>query len=131
MTVANSGGTSTTGPADRYTYVAPGQGPTVTGLEPPEGPTTGATYVTVTGKNFIGVTAVDFGTVPASSFTVASKSSLTAVSPAEGPGTVNVTVVTPNGASPSSKKNVFTFTGGALALGQVDDLTATLSSAID
>ncbi len=86
--------------------------------------------MTVTGKNLTGVTAVDFGDVAAASFNVISKTSLTAVSPAEPAGAVHVTVTTPNGTSATAKKNVFTFTGGALALGQVDDFAANLTSAI-
>jgi phospholipase C len=112
VTVANAGGVSEAGAADRFTYVAPGAAPTVSKLTPTEGASTGATTVTVKGKAFVGVTAVMFGVVPASSYTVSSAKSLTAVSPAEPSGTVDVTVTTPNGISATRARDRFTFSEG-------------------
>lgn len=89
--------------------------PTVTGVSPNTGPTTGGTSVTVTGSNFVtGNTTVKFGSVAATNVTVNTASSLTATTPAEGPGAVDVTVTTPNGTSATSSADQFTFTGPAV-----------------
>src|SRR5207244_9266102 len=77
--------------------------------EPNAGPLAGGSAVAITGTNLGGATSVRFGSVPASSFTVASDTSITAVSPA-GTGTVDVTVTTPSGTSPTSASDRFTYT---------------------
>jgi hypothetical protein len=86
-------------------------GPTVTGINPTSGPTTGGTSVAITGTNFTGATAVDFGSTAATSFTVNSATSITATSPA-GTGTVDVTVTTPAGTSATSSADQFTYVAG-------------------
>ena len=83
-------------------------GPTVTGINPTSGPTTGGTSVAITGTNFTGATAVDFGSTAATSFTVNSATSITATSPA-GTGTVDVTVTTSFGTSATSSADQFTY----------------------
>ena len=80
--------------------------PTVTALNPATG--AAGTSVAVTGTNFTGATAVNFGTTPATSYTVSSATSITAVSPV-GTGTVDVTVVTPNGTSATVAADQFTY----------------------
>ena len=107
VTVTTPAGTSATSPADQFTY-AVAAAPTVTGISPTSGPTTGGTSVTITGTSFTSATAVDFGTVPATSFTVVSDTSITATSPA-GTGAVVVTVTTPFGTSATSSADVFTY----------------------
>jgi hypothetical protein len=105
VTVTTSSGTSPTSEADRFTY-----GPTVTKVEPKRGSQGGGTTVTLTGTGFTGVTAVHFGATSAKSFTVNSAASITAVSPkVKGTGTVDVTVTTPAGTSPTSAADQFTF----------------------
>ena len=106
VTVAGSGGTSPTGPADRFTYVGV---PTVAGVNPDVGPSSGGTSVTVTGTNFAGVDAVDFGATPATGFTLTSPTSLTATAPAGTPGPVDVSVTTPGGTSATAAPDVFTY----------------------
>ena len=86
--------------------------PTVTGLSPTSGPAAGGTSVTITGTGFTGATAVNFGTTAAESFTVVDDTTIIAVSP-PATGAVNVTVVTPNGTSPSSAAAQFTFAAAA------------------
>ncbi len=55
VTVTTSGGTSATGASDKFTYNAP---PTVTKVNPTNGPQAGGTPVTVTGTGFVsGATA--------------------------------------------------------------------------
>ena len=105
VTVVTPNGTSPTSPSDVFTYIA---APTITGLDPDSGPTSGGTTVTITGTNFTGAGAVDFGTTPAASFSVVSSTTITAVSP-PGTGAVNVTVTTPGGTSPGSSADVFTY----------------------
>ncbi|WP_328340125.1 IPT/TIG domain-containing protein [Streptomyces violaceus] len=85
-----------------FTYVT---APTLTGLTPSQGPSTGGTTVTLTGTNLTGATAVSFGGTPATSFTVNSATQITAVTPPNAPGAAPVTVTTPSGTS-----NALTFT---------------------
>jgi hypothetical protein len=105
VTVTTPAGTSPTGSADQFTY-----GPTVTKVEPNRGSPAGGTTVTITGTGFTGATAVKFGAASAKSFTVNSATSITAVSPkVKGTGTVDVTVTTPIGTSPTGAADQFTF----------------------
>ena len=83
--------------------------PTVTSISPTEGPTGGATKVTIKGTNFVSGATVDFGTTPATGVTVNSDTSITATAPA-GTGTVDVTVTTPSGpTSATSTKDHYTY----------------------
>jgi hypothetical protein len=109
VTVANPGGTSPTGAADQFTYVAPGHAPAIRVLSAKKGPAAGGTTLTITGTGFVGVTAVRFGSTSATSFKVNSATSITAESPPETSGTVEVTVTTPNGESPATSKARFKF----------------------
>jgi hypothetical protein len=89
--------------------------PTVTGLSPnsaPELSSACAPTVTVAGTDFvIGQTSVSFGGTAASSVTVgATPDTLTAVAPSHVRGTVDVTVTTPAGTSPTSGADQFTYT---------------------
>ena len=92
--------------------------PTITKLMPNSGSAAGDTKVKITGRNLTGATAVRFGSTDATSFKVNSSTSITARSPADTPGTVEVTVTTPNGTvsatdadgtSATSKRDHFTF----------------------
>jgi hypothetical protein len=103
VTVTTQAGTSAHSPADRFTY-----GPTVTDVKPKTGPPRGGTSVTITGTGFTGATAVRFGSTNAKRFTVNSATSITAVSP-KGTGSVDVTVTTPAGTSPTSQADLFTY----------------------
>jgi len=90
--------------------VTPGIPPSVTGISPASGPTTGGTSVTITGTGLSGATAVNFGNTPATSFIVNSDTSITAISPSGPPGTVAVTVTTPGGTNSVSGATEFTYT---------------------
>jgi len=81
-------------PAVQFVALAP---PTITGVTPNIGPTTGGTVVTITGTNFTGATAVTFGTSAASSFTVVSDTQVTATAPPGSAGSIDVSVTTPGG----------------------------------
>ncbi|MGO9113900.1 MAG: IPT/TIG domain-containing protein [Thermoguttaceae bacterium] len=83
--------------------------PTVTGISPVSGYTTGGTSVTITGTGFAGETAVDFGTIAATSVIVNSATQITAISPAETAGSVDVTVTSFGGTSTTSSVDKFTY----------------------
>ena len=106
VTVTTPNGTSATGPLDVYRYLRPA----VTAVSPTAGPASGGTSVTITGSEFTGATTVDFGTVPAATFTVQNDTTITATSPSPvSPGTVDVTVTTPDGTSATSFADEFTY----------------------
>jgi len=86
-------------------------GPTVTALSPANGPIAGGTVVTITGANFTGATAVKFGATPATTFTVNLPTQITATAPAGSSGTVDVTVTTPSGTSPTGPADKFSYFG--------------------
>jgi hypothetical protein len=85
-----------------------GPGPSVVGVSPDQGPTTGGTTVTISGANFGEASAVSFGGSAAAGFTVTSPSSITALSP-PGHGTVDITVQSPYGTSLSSSNDHFRY----------------------
>jgi hypothetical protein len=106
VTVTTPGGTSSTSSADHYSFIAP---PTVTAVEPSEGPTAGGTAVKVTGTNLENASAVAFGASAGSEIHVASATELTIKSPPHAAGTVDVTVTTPGGTSGTSSADHYTF----------------------
>lgn len=83
--------------------------PTVTGVSPTSGPSTGGTSVTITGANLSAATAVKFGSTNATGFTVNSSTSITATAPAGTAGTVDITVATAGGTSTTSASDRFTY----------------------
>ena len=111
VTVANSGGTSTTSPSDQFTYTT--GTPTVTGISPNSGLTGGGTTVIITGTGFTGATSVRFGANAVPAFAVNSAMRITATSPAGTAGTVDVTVANSGGTSTTSPSDQFTYTTGA------------------
>jgi hypothetical protein len=105
VTVTNAGGTSATSLADRFTYVTP---PVVTGISPSTGPVAGGSSVTITGNNLAAATTVSFGAALAT-ITSDSATQLVVTSPAGSPATVDVTVTTAGGTSPTSAADQFTY----------------------
>jgi hypothetical protein len=85
-------------------------GPLVNSVVPDIGPDSGGTSVTISGTGFTGASAVDFGAGNPASYTVNSDSSITAASPEGSTGTVDVTVTTSVGTSPTSSADQFTYT---------------------
>jgi IPT/TIG domain-containing protein len=81
----------------------------VTAISPSSGAGAGGDSVTITGSGFTGATEVDFGNVSAA-MTVVSDTEITATSP-PGSGTLDVTVVTPHGTSPTSPADQFSYQG--------------------
>lgn len=82
--------------------------PAITNVSPNSGTTDGGTAVVINGVNFTGTTAVYFGSTKASSFTVLSDTEIVAISPAEPPGTVDITVVADD-ITPITLADQFTF----------------------
>ena len=114
--------------------------PTVTGISPASGPTSGAIPVTITGTGFTGASAVKFGMLNAASFTVNSATQITATAPAGTAGTVDITVTTAGGTSASGASDHFSYLTAATVTtlgsslnpstqGQAVTLTATVNNA--
>ncbi|MFI8103758.1 IPT/TIG domain-containing protein [Streptomyces sp. NPDC086023] len=108
----STGGTPFGGPwgtaMDRVTLSPP----TVTGVIPNRGPerSTCTNTVTVTGTEFpTSGTSVKFGTATSPSVSVTGPNSLTAAVPPQPAGTVDVTVTTPNGTSPVTAADRYTY----------------------
>ncbi|MGW7753810.1 IPT/TIG domain-containing protein [Streptomyces violaceusniger] len=80
-----------------YTYTT-NPAPTITNLNPPNGPTTGGNTITITGTGLSGAIQVLFGANPATILTN-TPTQITVTAPAGPPSVVNVTVTTPGGTS--------------------------------
>ncbi len=87
----------------------PPTAPVLSALSPASGSIAGGETVTATGTGFEGVTGVMVGTVAATKVTVVSDTSLTYVSPAQGAGPEDVTIVGPGGTSAVVPAGVFTY----------------------
>jgi hypothetical protein len=112
VTVVTPSGTSAITTADEFAYVA---APTVTGVSPNAGTTSGFTIVTITGTGldgpgFTGYVNVNFGEVGAGTFNIVSDTEIQAVASPASAGTVDVTVQTPGGTSAVSSADQFTYT---------------------
>ena len=114
---AATGGTDTAGSgagaSSGLAAAAPAPTPSVESVAPSQGSVAGGTEVTITGSGLDNVTAVHFGSSAATSVQVISPTEVKAVSPAHLPGAVDVVVVTPEGLSPTSPGDTFTYTAGA------------------
>jgi len=97
VTVTTPLGTSAVTRKDLYTYNSKTL-PIVTRVAPHRGSTGGGTPVVIHGSNLTGATVVDFGSNAATDVDVITSHLISATSPA-GTGTVDVTVMTPNGTS--------------------------------
>ena len=86
VTITTPAGTSN---AATFLFTPPGA-PTLTGIDPTEGPETGGTTALLTGTNLAGTIGVDFGGSPATIITV-TDTALLVTTPAHAAGTVDVT----------------------------------------
>ena len=102
------GGLAANGGAGAAWVFAP-PGPTVTHIQPDEGPLAGGTEVTITGTNFTNSSTVSFGSTEASVVHVESATQITATAPLEGPGTVDVTVSNPGRVTATGPADHFTY----------------------
>lgn len=89
------------------TSVASGA-PVVSSISPSTVSAGGGATVTIVGSGFEGATAVYFGSNASSSFSVVSPTFINAAAPTNA-GTVNVTVVTPTGASANTQADQLTY----------------------
>jgi O-glycosyl hydrolase len=96
-------------PADTIFTLTTPTSPSVTGVTPISGLTSGGQSVTITGSSFSGATSISFGGVAARSFTINSDTRITAVTPAHAAGAVDVTVAFPNGTSAISAADRFQY----------------------
>lgn len=119
VVVTISGGQSAT-LTQGYRYVS--NAPTVTGISPSSGTSSGGTVVTIAGSNFDAGTSVSFGGSAASKVTLQNSSQLTATTPAHTAGTVDVTVTTSTGLS-ATLTNGFTFSAGPPSVTAVSPAT--------
>src|SRR6185369_3672367 len=106
-----------------FTYTNPSNPPpTVSGVAPSTGPTTGGTSVTITGTNFVTGATVSFGGSGAANVNVVNSTSISAVTPAHAAGAVNVVVTNTDGGV-GSAANAFTYTqsGGGETVLLADD----------
>ena len=83
--------------------------PSVASVSPSTGPLAGGTEVTITGTNLGQASAVNFGAAAATAVHVVSSTTVTAIAPAHAEGTVDVSVVTPTGATPATPVDRFTY----------------------
>jgi hypothetical protein len=105
VTVLVEGVASTASSVSQFTYFAV---PTISGIAPTIGPTTGGTQVTITGTGLDGATAVNFG--GAAGLIVSNTGTqIVATSPAGVIGTVDLTVTTANTVSATSSADQFTY----------------------
>ena len=98
------------GPLDFEYFVAP----TITLVDPTEGPVIGGTVVTITGSGFTGATSVTFGGIAGSDLDVISDTELEITSPAHAAGPVDVVV---EGVNAPSNAGAFTFVASPVIIG--------------
>ena len=125
--VETVGGTSLTSPADLFTYE---DAPSVSGVSPSPGNSSGGDIVTITGTNLDGATRVNFGD-HAGTIIYASEDSIQAVSPADAPGSVNVTVIASGGTSATSSADQFIYVGAPSAAADSYSVTAGSTLTVD
>jgi hypothetical protein len=85
--------------------------PGLTGVSPGNGPTAGGTLVTLTGSNFVSGLTVRFAGVPAQTVNFSNSTLVTASTPANAAGSVDVTLINPDGQW-TTLANGFSYSGG-------------------
>jgi hypothetical protein len=93
-----------------FTFVSPGNPPTVAGVSPSSGPAAGGTALTISGANFVAGASVTLGGAAATGVAVVSAGSITATTPPHAAGAVDVVVINPDQQS-GTLPGGFTFTG--------------------
>lgn len=71
--------------------------PTITGVSPDQGPTTGGTLITITGNNLLDTTDVTIGGSPCGSLNVIDANHIECETPSHPAGPVDIVVTSPNG----------------------------------
>ncbi|MET9661687.1 IPT/TIG domain-containing protein [Streptomyces sp. NPDC006510] len=103
VSVTTAGGTNN---GLSYTYI---DAPTIAGITPTSGPTSGGTAVTITGTNLTSTSQVTFGGV-AAPFSVVNSTTVSAVTPPGAVGAVDVTLSNPAGTATDA--GAFTYAAG-------------------
>jgi len=99
-----------------FSYSAPpANAPTVTGITPASGSSSGGTAVTIAGTNFVAGAMVSIGGVAASNVNVTSGVSISAITPAHASGVVTIAVTNPDGQT-GALANAYTYTTGETVL---------------
>ncbi len=111
--VTTPSGTSRSTSADEIS-IASSAPPIMTGLSTSTGTTAGGTQVVITGTGLSDVTEIDFGGKPVYDFTINSPTQLTVLSPSEPAGTIDITVVSPEGSSADSWATQFSYSLASL-----------------
>ena len=115
VTVTTYSGTSSTSGADTFSFTnLTASAPTVTGVSPNTGATSGGQVVLLTGTDFYGTSAVDFNGTAATNVQVLTNTTLTATAPAGTAGTIDITVTTNNGTSSPGSADHFTYLSTAV-----------------
>jgi hypothetical protein len=103
--VTSAAGTSIITNASQYAFGAPA----VSSVSPHSGTTAGGTTVTIDGARFVPGAIVKFGTTASTSVTFVASNQIKAKAPAHTAGTVNITVTTGGGTSPTSTADHYTY----------------------
>jgi len=90
--------------------------PTITGVSPGTGSTTGGTNITISGTNFYNVTSVTVGGNAVTNLSVNSTTSITATTPAGSAGSATVTVTTNGGTATDTGGFNYVASGASTAL---------------
>jgi hypothetical protein len=91
-----------------FTYTTT-SAPTLSGVSPTSGPTTGGTVITLTGTNFVSGATVRVGGASATGVTFVSATQVRATTPAGTAGARDVQIINPNGQS-ATRTGAFTYT---------------------
>ncbi len=114
---ASYGGTGVAAPSNSTTValtVLSQPPPVVSGVSPQSGPSSGGNSIVVSGQDLENATAVHFGSTTGSIVSVAADGTrLTVTAPVHFGATVDVTVTTPGGTSPTSAADRYSFTGAS------------------
>src|SRR3989442_224692 len=106
--VTVGGQSSATSAADQFMYIAPPP-PTVTGVSPTSGPTSGGTAITISGTNFDATATVTVGGAVATGVSFVSATQLSATTPAHVAGAADVVVTVGGQSSATSPSDQFTY----------------------
>ncbi len=104
--VTTPGGRSGIAAADKYTYEAR---PAISAVTPDSGPVAGGSTVTLTGSGFVSGASVKFGTTASAAVAFVSSTKLKAQAPVHTHGSVQVTMITPGGASAPGAGDLYAY----------------------
>ncbi|MGH9089856.1 MAG: IPT/TIG domain-containing protein [Acidimicrobiales bacterium] len=118
ISVTAPGGTATSTAQFKFEVA-----PTLSGISPSTGPTSGGTKVTIHGNNLVDVTAIRFGTAAVATLGVRAPTTVTVKTPTHAAGKVNVYVTT--GGGTAELATGFTYVAPAPTISSVNPATGT------